>query len=444
MPHHVVILGAGPTGLATAHRLRRLRPDWRLTVLEKDPVAGGKVRTVRRDGFVVEGGPNGFLSNAPQTLALVRELGLEGELQEASEAARRRYLYRGGGLRPLPGSPPAALRSELLSPTGKARALAELVLGSRSDREESVHDFLARHFGRELAERLGGAMVAGVAAGDPRALSVDALFPRLRELEREHGSVLRGMIRSTRAPGRLTSLRGGTGRLLEALAEELGGALRTGVEAVALARGPDGFELTLRGGERLAADAVVLTVPAFAAASLLEPLAPAAAVLGEIPYAPVRVFGLGYERVDVPHPLDGFGFLVPRGQGLRSLGVLWSSALFPDRAPAGRVLLRVLAGGSTDPRFAELGSAEALAAVRRDLRVAMGVVAEPVLVEEWNWRRGIPQYTLGHGARVARAEAALADLPGLVLAGNAYRGVGLNDCVRDAERAAARVAGAPA
>jgi oxygen-dependent protoporphyrinogen oxidase len=226
--------------------------------------------------------------------------------------------------------------------------------------------------------------------------------------------------------------------LTSALAERLAGSLRRDAEVEGLRRlEVGGYELLLRGGERLVAERVVVATPAWAAARLLEPLSgPAAAALAEIPYAGVNVLAFGFERIDVPHALDGFGFLVPRGEGVRCLGVLWTSSLFPGRAPERAVLLRVIAGGTIDPGFAALGDAEAVAAARRDLRVTMGITAEPRALRRLPFARALPQYELGHGERVARAMAAVHGLGGLALAGNAYFGIGVNDCVRDSDRVA--------
>ena len=484
----VAVVGAGITGLATAYRLERSRPDAEVVVFEAAPNVGGKARTSVRDGYTVDWGPNGFLAAVPETLALVHDLGLDDELQPAADAAHRRYLYRGGGLRPLPTSPPAFLASEVVPLPGRLRAALEVVLASHGVGEESVHAFLARHFGRSFADALADAFVSGITAGDPRELSVDALFPRLRAMERQHRSLLRALVAQQRAArrarptgvagavgaegtaapargpgaprGRLTSFRtGGMQRLLDALQAALRADVRlstpvAGLEPVA---GGSGYRLRFAGiaspagpgaGARATSDAgsesfdaVVLTTPAPATAALLRPHLPAAAdALAAIPYAGVRVLGLGFHRLDVPRELDGFGFLVPRGQGVRSLGVLWTSSLYPDRAPQGRVLLRVLAGGRLDPAMLALDDDEALALVRRDLHLTMGIAAEPEFVATVSWPQAIPQYTLGHAARVAALEQALEALPGVHLAGNAYRGVGVNDCVREAERVAAALA----
>lgn len=449
----VVIVGGGLAGLGTAFFLQQARPDLQVTVLEKDPQAGGKVRSSRVQGYTVDWAANGFLPNVPDTLELARSLGLTGELQEADPVAKERYLYKNGALHKLPASPPAFLTSNLLLPSEKLRAAAEPLLGRAHNGEESVYGFVARHFGRGVADTFAGPFVLGITAGDAKALSLDALFPRFRALEREHGSLVRGLIAQQRdarqrdattadlsAPKRLTSFRGGSGRLVHALQGALGPAVQPNAGVAQLRPTGQGFTLTRQNGKPQEADAVVLAAPSSVAADLVSPFAPpAAAALREIPYADAHVFGLGYNRIDVPNTLGGFGFLVPRGEGVRVLGVLYSSSIFPGQAPEGRVLLRVIAGGSVDPEFAALSQDEMVAAVRRDLRVTLGVVAEPEFAEHVPWPRGIPQYTLGHGSRVARAETALAAFPGVFLTGNAYRGVGINDTVRDARNTAQKV-----
>lgn len=444
MNRRVIIVGGGLAGLSTAFFLQRARPDLSLTLLEKETHTGGKVRSSLTDGFTVDWAANGFLPNVPETLELSRLLGLKDELQEASEIARHRFLYRGGALKRLPTSPPAFLASQLLLPSEKLRAAGEPLLGRAREGEESVYAFIARHFGRGVANAFAEPFVLGITAGDAKRLSLDALFPRFRALERAHGSLVRGMIAQQRAakshtapgtPKRLTSFTTGSGRLVEALEKQFRGRLERNAAVRQVQPRSQGFEVAWDGGNA-EAEAVVLATPAFVTARLLTFAPEAAEALATIPYADVQVIGLGFHRIDVPNPLDGFGFLVPRGEGVRVLGVLYSSSIFPGQAPEAQVLLRVIAGGTVDPEFATFSPDEALEAVRRDLRVTMGVTAEPTFVQHIPWERGIPQYELGHGQRVSAAFSALERTPGLVLTGNAYHGVGVNDTVRDAKRAA--------
>lgn len=442
----MIVVGAGISGLAAAFWASRSGAE--VTVLEAAAAPGGMVGSTRIDGYTFDHGPNGFLANVPDTLALVEALGLAPALQAASSTAGRRYLYWDGGLRAIPTTPGAFLRSELLSLPGKLRVVSEVMLGRPRRREESVHDFIALHFGFEAARVFAGPFVQGITAGDARHLSLDAVFPRLRALEASHGSLLRGLAATRRAgpPAgaaggpTLTSFRdGGMQRLVDALRDALGDRVLGGAAVTALEpRGRPGsvqaIDVVTAAGDVHSDERVVLAVPAFTAAMLIEAHAPeAAAALTQVRYVDVDVIGLGFDRVDVPHPLDGFGYLIPRGQRARALGVLWSSSVFPDQAPAGKVAMRVMAGGALDPGFASLGDEEAMASVRRDLEVTLGVTAEPEVTCLRRWRRAIPQFALGHRERVREARDGLARvLPGVRLAGNYLDGVGVNDSVRTA------------
>jgi protoporphyrinogen/coproporphyrinogen III oxidase len=443
----MIVIGGGISGLTAAFTAMRAGLD--VTVLEAADAPGGKVRSTVEDGYTLDWGPNGFLANVPDLLDLANAVGLQHDLLSAAAAAERRYLYWDGGLRPIPTTPGAFLRSELLSPPGKLRVLSEAVLARSVRREETVFDFIARHFGFEAARVFAGAFVQGISAGDARQLSVDAMFPRLRHLEASHGSLLRGLAaarRSARSASReragagLTSFRGGgVQRLIDALTDALGERVRTSAPVRSLRRGAgrDGVEtvVELADGTSVASDRVVVATPADAAADLLQGVAPAASdALAAVRSVDVHVLGFGFDRIDVPYPLDGFGFLVPRGQKVRILGAVWSSVMFPDQAPAGKVAIRVFAGGTLDPGFSSLDDAAALAAARRDLETTMGIVAEPEHQRAIRWPRGIPQFELGHRERVASARHALAQaLPNARLAGNYLDGVGLNDAVRTAK-----------
>ncbi|MDZ7799213.1 MAG: protoporphyrinogen oxidase [Trueperaceae bacterium] len=447
------VVGAGVSGLALAALLRRARPSWRIAVLEADEAPGGAARSSRAEGYLADWGPSGVLDDADGAVPLARALGADP--RPADPAARTRWIYRDGGLRPLPTSPREALRSELLGPLGKAIALAEPWAPVGTE-EESVDAFLARRFGRPAADALGEALVLGVLGGDPREVSLDAAFPELRAMERRHGSLLRAVRARTKraqaaaphadastadAPPR-PRLHGfgadGMQAFTDALAAAAGDALRTGTPVHALTRERDGWRLRCAGAEEVRARRVALAVPTHAAAELLGPHdAELADELAALPYAPMRVIALGYRRVDVPHPLGGFGYLIPAGRGARSLGVLFASTLFPGQAPEGTALLRVLAGGRRDPALVRMGADEALAVARRDLRVTLGVNAPPTHVRTLTWPRAIPQPLVGHPARVSRWRARAAALGPLALVGAAYGGAGVNACVRDA-RAVAR------
>jgi oxygen-dependent protoporphyrinogen oxidase len=457
---HVVVVGGGIAGLALAHRLEASGARERglsVTVLERSSRPGGPIRTEESDGFLLEHGPHGFLDNAPDTLALVEELGLKGRLLPSRDEARRRYVFRRGRLHALPDGPLAFLRSGLLSAAGKLRIAGEPWARPRAEDDETIDAFATRRLGREAAAALVGPMVTGIFAGDPQRLSLRACFPRLFDLETEHGGLLRGLVaglRRRRAEGgaaksplgRLTSFRGGMEELVHALARSLGPRLRTGaavrgLDRLPVGRGSPRYRLVLEDGSAVAADVVLLATSASDAGRLLEPLdAAAAALLRQIPTAPLAVVGLGYPKASMPRPLDGFGFLVAHGHGPRIMGVLWESSVYEGRAPEGAVLLRVMVGGAADPEAPALPDEHLLARVHEDLVTTMALRATPAFVRVLRHRFGMPQYTVGHLARLDRLERSLLDTcPGVLLAGSSYRGVAVNACLTDAVRLARRI-----
>jgi oxygen-dependent protoporphyrinogen oxidase len=449
----VAIVGGGISGLALAHALLGRGARERgieVRILEKAARPGGNIRTEAVDGYLCEWGPNGFLDNAPATLALVRDVGLGKELQPSDERARRRYVFRRGRLHLLPGTPGQFLASGLLSGPGKLRIAFEPISRRRPPGDETIHAFAARRIGREAADVLIDAMVSGVFAGDARALSLRACFPAMWQMETHHGGLFRALLARIRAGrrrkgeaigsplGRLTSFRGGTEELVRALARALGGALVTSAPVSAVTKTTKGYRL--EGETPLEAASVVLAGGAAASARVVQGLdADLAAALGEIRSAPLAVVCLGYEESRLPRPLDGFGFLVPRGEGPRLLGALWDSSIYPGRAPEGRVLLRAMIGGAHDPRAVELDDESLLAVVRGDLRATMGLEIEPVFTRAFRHPLGIPQYTVGHLDRLARIERRLERHPGLYAAGNSYRGVAINSCVAEAGPLAERI-----
>lgn len=449
----LAIVGGGVSGLTLAHALLRRGARERgleLFVLERAPRPGGNLRSESAGGYLCEAGPNGFLDNSPPTLQLVRELGLESRLLPSDARARKRYVYCGERLHLVPGGPVGFLTSRLLSWRGKLRVAGEPFAPARPEGDETIHDFAARRIGAEAAEALVGSMVSGVFAGDARSLSLRACFPKLWQMESEHGGLVRALvarIRSGRrkgeaagAPlGRLTSFAGGVEELIHGLARSVGESLRTSAPLSALEETEAGYTLRLAGGGVVRADSVVLACPPRESARLVAGLdSTLAAELRSIESAPLAVISLGYVREQTP-ALDGFGFLVPRRQGPRALGVLWESSIFPNRAPQGRALLRVMIGGALDPDAVNLADRELVDAARRDLATTIGLTAQPELVRIARHTLGIPQYTVGHLDRLARIDERLARHPGLRVAGNGYRGVAINSCVAEAFELAERL-----
>lgn len=453
----VVIVGGGVTGLTTALEVRQAAAAGgmpvEVVVLEANDAPGGNIRTERVDGYTIENGPNGFLDNAPRTLDLVRRIGLDGAMRRADEAAAVRYIYHHGTLHEVPTSPASFLRSPLLSLRGRLRVLAEPFARQRPDHDETVHDFAARRIGPEAASVLVDAMVSGVFAGDVRALSLRSSFPKMAAMEAEHGGLVKAMVARMRTGqrakegagpagpgGTLTSFEGGMDTLIRGLVAALDAdragqhAVRTGARVAAIERAPGGaaWRVRLASGEELAADAVVLTIPSPRAAQLLEPTdAVLAESVGAIPTAGLSVVALAYDATAIP-PVNGFGFLVPRGDELRILGCLWDSSVFPGRAPQGKVLLRAMIGGAHDPAAVTDPDNVLIDRVRQDLGEAMGIEAEPELTRVYRWPLGIGQYQVGHQDRLDRIHRRLDESPGLWLAGSSYYGVSINACVEKA------------
>lgn len=438
-PLPFVTVGGGISGLAVAHGLKaRGRAS---LLLEASGRLGGNIRTSRRGEFVLEEGPTGFLDREPATRALARSAGVEDRIVAADASAQSRFLFVGGALRRVPSSPPAFLRSELLPFRAKLRLAGELFTRrARGGIDESLADFGRRHFGASATRVLLDAVQTGVYAGDLERLSASATFPRLAELERRHRSLLLGLLRErkgqTEAPGMsgvLSSFSGGMQLLPEALAAQLGSQVHAGVRVEHLSRSGTGFRLSLLDHGRqaeLRAEQVILALPAFAAAGVVRGADPElAALLDGIPYAPVSVVHLGYAPGALRAP-EGFGFLVPGEEKRRILGAIHASTVFPGSS--GGILFKCMVGGARSPALAGLADEALVALAKEELAGIHGLHAEPTLAHVARWPRAIPQPQVGHLARVAQIEVRLGALPGLHLAGNAYRGVGVNDCIRGA------------
>ncbi len=462
-PRHVAIVGGGISGLAAAERLVRADPRVRVTLLEASQRLGGIIGTERVNGYVIERGPDVFVTSKPAARELCARLGIADRLTGFAPGVRGSYVYRRGRLRPLPagfsGLMPTRLAplatSRLLSPAGLLRAATEPLRRAPADPgDESVEAFAVRRVGRELYERLMEPLLTGIFAGDGSRLSLAATFPQLRALEREHGSLLRGIRAQRAASGQkapahppFVAPRGGMQELIEALERFLRDSgrveLRLGatVAAVAPAADPaEGALVTLGDGSRLRCDAVIVATPAPAAAALLAPLdGDLARDLDAIELGSTVTVTLAYPAPEVPRPLDATGYVVPRIEGRPVLACTWVSSKFAGRAPAGMALFRLFFGGTRRPDLVELPDDALLALARTELREVVGVTTEPTLVRVVRGRRTMPQYHVGHVARVERIERRVAALPWLALAGNAYRGVGIPDCVRSGAVAADRV-----
>ncbi|MBC7932832.1 MAG: protoporphyrinogen oxidase [Rubrivivax sp.] len=474
------MIGGGISGLAAAHRFAELQAQdtsakgreaaTEILLLEASERTGGTVRTYRREGFLLEGGPDSFISEKPAALALAKRIGLAERVVETNEQNRRSFVVRGNRLRPTPEGfqllAPSRmlpfLTTDIFTLRGKARMALDLLLPRRAEangqRDESLAAFVRRRFGREALERMAQPMVGGIYTADPETLSLRATMPRFLDMEREHRSLILAMWKAGRKSEAEKKVQGtasgaryslflsfdeGVQVLTDALAARLPqGALRLGTKVESIAFQPEAgrWLLKTRDNEAIGADAVCIALPAYSAARLLRDVdAPLADELDGIPYASTATVNLAYRRADIPHALDGFGFVVPFVERRATLACTFSSVKFAGRAPAGHALLRAFVGGALQPEMFELDEARMAEAVRRDLNDLLGITAAPLFAHVEKWPRSMAQYHLGHIERIARLRSRLERFPTLALCGNAYDGAGLPDCVRGGESSAERL-----
>jgi len=439
----VAVIGAGIAGLAAAHYLRRRGIE--VAIFEREEVAGGSVRSAMRDDrYLVELGPNAFLASADPVQRLARELSIDPLVVGSDDLSRNRYIYRGKRMHRLPTGPASFMKSGLLSFRGKARMMAEPFVRSRSNDLESLAGFVRRRAGKEVLAAMVDPFVSGVWAGDAEELEVSSCFPRLVEVEREYGSVFRGMrklVGGIRKRG-LYSFRWGMGTITARLEEELKGVLRLGSAVEEISRSKDGrIGVRAEGfAGRFEADAAVVAVPSYVAAKLLLKAIPEIYPhLSGIPYASLAVVHTAFREGDVPRKPDGFGVLIPRGEGVRMLGSIWSSAIFPGRCPRGDILLTNFIGGATDPELINLPDEEIVGEVLGGLQATMGITNPPVYRSLKRWGHAIPQYTVGHAERLTRIFSAMDGLPGVFLTGAWIDGISVSDTIANSRAAVDRV-----
>lgn len=451
MNSHVVIIGGGISGLAAAQRL--LEQNVYVTILEASNRLGGTIQTEHRDGFLLERGPDSFISEKPQAVELAKRLGLESRLIQTNEQFRRSFIVRDGRLRPVPEGfqllAPSRLwpfiTSDIFSVAGKARMAADLLLPRKhtnGTNDESLASFVRRRLGVEALDRMAQPMVGGIYTADPETLSLRATLPRFLEMEREHRSLILAMLRQGRAQkvgtsgarySLFLSFDRGMQVLVDALAQ-IKADIRFNTLAVRLKREGAVWTITTSDGEEIKADKVCIALPAYVAATLLN--GHLAEKLRQIKYASTATINFAYKRSAIAHPLNGFGFVVPFIEKRSLIACTFSSVKFSGRAPEGHVLLRAFAGGALQPEIFALDESEMAARVEADLRELLGIDEAPLFVETAKWERSMPQYEVGHLERVSEIEKMTSELPGLTLAGNAYRGAGIPDCIRSGEAAA--------
>ena len=460
----VAVVGGGIAGLAAAHRLvehARAGADLDVVLLEGSGRLGGSLGTERHGGFLLEHGADSMITEKPWGLALCERVGLADRMVGTREGDRRTYVVHAGRLEPLPEGflllAPTALwplaRSSIFSLRGKARMALDLVLPrGRTGDDESLGAFVRRRLGVEALERVADPLVGGIYTADPEQLSLAATMPRFLEVERAHRSVILGLRRTGTAKGGAAGARyglfvapaDGMGALVEAVARRLPeGVVRMHAAVRWLARVGARWQVAA-GGQTFDADAVIVTAPAHVAAELVAPLdAALARDLAAIEYASSATVTLGFPAAGVSDKLRGFGFVVPFAEGRPLLACTFASRKYPGRAPDGHELLRAFVGGARRPDLVDLDDDALVSTVRGELRALLGITVDPILARVERWRRAMPQYAVGHLERVRAIESRVPALPGLALAGAAYRGVGIPDCVRSGEAAADAVVERP-
>lgn len=471
---HMTIIGGGITGLSAAwyvqQEARQHDIDITYSLLEQSDRWGGKILTETIEGygarpFVVEGGPDSFLSQKPWAAQLARELGLDDQFLPTNDGRRQTFILHKGQPTPLPDGvmlmvptkiKPFAL-SRLISPWGKLRMGMDWFIPPKTDdADETLAQFINRRLGPEALDKIAEPLLSGIYNADAEQQSMMATFPRFRDMEKQHGSLIKAMLAAQKSRRQIpsdgntasmfTSFKPGMEELVLALREQLTGDCHLGIQVTKLEiedresgddRQPPIYRLRLSDGSVLPTNAVILAVPAFVSARLLAELAPQAAdTLSQIRYVSTGTLSLAYKRDEIAHPLNGFGIVIPRSERRRINAITWSSTKFDHRAPEGYVLLRVFFGGSRTPEMMDVPDETLLPIVQKELAQIMGVTAVPVFHRIYRWQQSNPQYDVGHLPRVAAIEASLP--PGIFITGSPYRGVGVPDCVRQARETAVK------
>ncbi|MBM4260493.1 MAG: protoporphyrinogen oxidase [Deltaproteobacteria bacterium] len=465
---HIVVIGGGIAGLAAAHHVVELRKelslDSEVTLLEASDRLGGTIATERVGEFLLEAGPDSFITEKPQALMLCQRLGLTPRLVSTISDNQKIYIVRGGKLKPLPEGffllAPTRflpfLKTPLFSWGGKLRMAAELFLPRRrADGDESLGSFVRRRFGDEALERVAQPLVGGIYASDPDRLSLSATMPRFKEMEREHRSVIYAMWAAQRARAGarqagsgarwslFVTLANGLEELVGALAQRLPESavrLRSGAKSLTRNFANTNWEITLENDEVLSADAVILATPAYRAGEILRLTSnDASRELAQLSYASTAIISLAYRSADFPQVPKSFGFVVPVAEKRKIMACTFSSLKYPGRAPADHILLRAFVGGTLQAELYRQNDSAIEIDVRDEIASLLRVTAVPVLSRVWRHPNSMPQYNIGHDERVKKIEGALANFPTLALAGSAYHGVGISDCVRTGEEAAQKV-----
>ena len=455
----LVIVGGGIAGLAATYfaleKAKKISESISLKLLDEKDRLGGCILTEKVNGFVIEGGPDCFLYEKPWALALCERLGLGGRILNTNENRRVLILSNGklhelpeGFMLMVPTSFTPFIKSSLISWPGKIRMAMDLFIPEKkSDEEESLADFVRRRLGREALEKIAEPLVAGIHAGTPETMGLKSTFPRFLQIEEEYGSLIRGMLarrkmalqwQKREGPQRtmFLTLKDGLGEWVDCLRENIGDevvGLKKRVMKVKRTEKGD-YQVQLSDGTSFEADAIILATPSFITARIVEEMDPKLSeMLLTIPYVSSATVSLAYRRSQIHHPLDAFGFIIPRSEKRKIMASTWTSVKFNDRAPEGNVLLRVFVGGANNEELVNLSDEEMLRMIQEELKDIMDVEGDPILTRIYRWERSMPQYLVGHLEKVARMEGRTNLQPGLFLTGCAYKGIGISDSVHDSE-----------
>ncbi len=453
-PKKVIIVGGGITGLSTAYFLQEAakkeqRPI-ELLLLEADSRLGGKITSERVDDFVIEGGPDSFITQKKGGMALIQALGLMDRLVQTHPVNKSVYILSRGKLLPMPQGfnlmvpgqlMPFAL-SPLISLPGKMRMGMDLLIPKRTETaDESIASFVRRRLGEEAVQLFAEPILAGIFAGDAEKLSMKAAFPQFALLEQKHGSLIKGMLKRKKSAVQngasapkwslFVTMKDGLSSIIAELKTKLDQCeIKTGAAVTAISPLKTGYEVRT-GDNRYTADALVITTPTYKTTDWIAPWNPGLSkLLGKIAYVSTATVSLGFRKKDINHPLNGFGFVIPRKEGSELMASTWSSTKFPGRAPKDHVLIRLFAGGAHRESILEQDDDELINTVRKELKRIMGINAQPVVSRAFRWHKANPQYHVGHLDRVSEIEKESQKHPGLFLTGAAYRGVGIPDCIQ--------------
>jgi oxygen-dependent protoporphyrinogen oxidase len=449
----IVIIGGGISGLSLAYALLESNPSADVLVFESEKRPGGKIWTEKVNGFLCEGGVNGFLDNRPKTLELASKL-LINPLR-SSDAARKRYIFSNGKLNLLPESPVSFLTSDLLSLYSRLRVMYEFFAPKGRAEDETLADFARRRLGKEAYEKLIDPMASGIYAGNPESLSLKSCFPKVFKLEEKYGSLIKGMIKLQREAkksgnqkvgagpgGVLTSFHDGMGMMIDSMKNLLKERLRVGNKVVSVEKKNKGYAVHLSDGMVVETELLVIASPAYSASEILKNLDRSlSSVLSEIQYPSVSVVCFGYRKGRIAHKVDGFGFLIPYKERRKILGTLWDSSIFPGRAPDGHVLLRSMVGGARASELAMQDDSRLIDIVAEELGHIMDIKAQPDFIKIYRHERAIPQYNTGHERKLKIVDEMLLKYKNLYLTGNAYRGIGVNDCIENSYKLAETITG---